>query len=217
MNTIAVHPTGVILGVAVVAAITATIYWMLHPPQTRADVEAKQAETVLQKMVGSIIVVFSEDIHSEHMMVLAARLARRGRADLLAVYLIEVPLILPEGAEMPEEDRAGFDMLATAEVIAQHHDVQLRTEVLHARSVSGGVLDLAKRENANLIVLGSYREGKYSGAPLGRAIEEIATRAKCDVLIGVPGAYGTLLKDQPVDEDDAAVSRGPAASARPPR
>jgi nucleotide-binding universal stress UspA family protein len=214
-HTIAVHPIGVVLGLLVVAAIAATIYWMLHPPQTRADVEAKQAETVLKKMVGSIIVVFSEDIHSEHMMVLAARLARRGVADLLAVYVIEVPLILAEGAEMPDEDRAGFDMLATAEVIAQHHDVQLRTEVLHARSVSSGVLDLAKRENANLIVLGSYREGKYSGAPLGRAIEEIATRAKCDVLIGVPGAYGTLLKEEPGDE--VPITKGSAASVRPPR
>ncbi len=216
MNTIAVHPTGVVLALLVVAAISATIYWMLHPPQTRADVEAKQAETQLQKMVGSIIVVFSEDIHSEHMMVLAARLARRGRADLLAVYVIEVPLILPEGAEMPDEDRAGFDMLATAEVIAQHQDVQLRTEVVHARSVSAGVIDLAKRENANLIVLGSYREGKYSGAPLGRAIEEVATRAKCDVLIGVPGTYGTLLKDEPNDEVDLAT-KGSPASVRPPR
>jgi hypothetical protein len=201
-HTIAVHPIGVVLGLLVVVAIASTIYWMLHPPQTRADVEAKQAETVLKKMVGSIIVVFSEDIHSEHMMVLAARLARRGVADLLAVYVIEVPLILAEGAEMPDEDRAGFDMLATAEVIAQHHDVQLRTEVLHARSVSSGVL-------------GSYREGKYSGAPLGRAIEEIATRAKCDVLIGVPGAYGTLLKEEPGDE--VPIKKGSAASVRPPR
>jgi nucleotide-binding universal stress UspA family protein len=216
MTTITVHPTGVVLGLFVIVAISATIYWMLHPPETRADVEAKQAETVLKKMVGSIIVVFSEEIHSEHMMVLAARLARRGSADLLAVYLIEVPLILPEGAEMPEEDRAGFDMLATAEVIAQHYDVQARTEVLHARSVSGGVLDLAKRENANLIVLGSYREGKYSGAPLGRAIEEIATRAKCDVLIGVPGAYGTLLKDDPaVEPEPATRDSGPSAARSP--
>jgi nucleotide-binding universal stress UspA family protein len=215
VNTIAVHPTGVILALLVVAAISATIYWMLHPPRTRADVEAEQAETVLKKMVGSIIVVFSEDIHSEHMMVLAARLARRGRADLLAVYMIEVPLILPEGAQMPEEDRAGFDMLATAEAIAQHYDVQLRTEVLHARSVSVGVLDLAKRENANLIVLGSYREGKYSGAPLGRAIEEIATRAKCDVLIGVPGAYGSLLKDQPGEEITPEKAPAPSAKRSP--
>jgi nucleotide-binding universal stress UspA family protein len=193
VTTIAVHPAGVILALCVVAAVIATIYWMLHPPSTRADIEAKQAEAMLHKMVGSIIVVFSEEIHSEHMMVLAARLARRERADLLAVYVIEVPLILPEGAEMPDEDRAGYDMLATAEVIAQHHDVHLITEVLHARSVSSGVIELAKRENANLIVLGSYREGKYSNAPLGRAIEEIATRAKCDVLIGVPGPYGVLL------------------------
>ena len=203
MNTIAVHPAGVIIGLFVVGAVVATIYWMLHPPRTRADIEAKQAEAMLHKMVGSIIVVFSEDIHSGHMMVLAARLARRERADLLAVYVIEVPLILPEGAEMPDEDRAGYDMLATAEVIAQHHDVHLITEVLHARSVSAGVLELAKRESANLIVLGSYREGKYSNAPLGRAIEEIATRAKCDVLIGVPGPYGVLLGEDRRENETA--------------
>jgi len=203
VTTIAVHPLGAVLALLVVAAVTATFYWMLHPPSTKADIEAKQAEAMLHKMVGSIIVVFSEEIHSGHMMVLAARLARRERAELLAVYVIEVPLILPEGAEMPEEDRAGYDMLATAEVIAQHHDVHLQTEVVHARSVSAGVIEIAKRENANLIVLGSYREGKYSGAPLGHAIEEIATRAKCDVLIGVPGPYGALLGEERRDNETA--------------
>jgi nucleotide-binding universal stress UspA family protein len=211
VNTIAVHPAGVVIALAVVAAVVATIYWMLHPPKTRADYEATKAETALEKLVGSIIVVFSEEIHSEHMMVLAARLARRSKAELLAVYVIEVPLILPEGAEMPEEDRAGFDMLATAEVIAQHQDVHLRTEVVHARSVSSGVIDCAKRENANLIVLGSYREGKYSGAPLGRAIEEVASRAKCDVLIGVPGPYGTLLSN----DGEAPVKRTRGKAPRP--
>jgi nucleotide-binding universal stress UspA family protein len=196
---IAVHPTGVIAGLLIVVAVTSVIYWMLHPPRSKADITARQAENVLQKMVGSVIVVFSQDIHSEHMMVLAARLAHRERADLLAVYVIEVPLILPEGAEMPQEERAAYEALATAEVIAQHEDVHLRSEVIHARTVSGGVLDLAKREGANLLVLGSYREGRYTGAPLGRAIEEIATRAKCDVLIGVPGEYGRLFpeRDQP--------------------
>jgi nucleotide-binding universal stress UspA family protein len=79
----------------------------------------------------------------------------------------------------------------------------LRTEIVHARSIASAVIDLAKRENANLIVLGSYREGKYSGAPLGRAIEEIATRAKCDVLIGVPGPYGVLLGEDRRDNETA--------------
>lgn len=193
MNTIAVHPTGALIAIAIVVVIAATIYWMLHPPSSKADIVAERAEQALEEMVGSIIIVFSEEIHSEHMMVLAARLARREKAELLAVYVIEVPLILPQAAPMPEEDRLGYDALATAEVIAQHNGVNIRTELIHARQVGPAVLELAKTEAANLIVLGSYREGKYTGAPLGRAIDSIASGAQCDVLIGVPGPHGRML------------------------
>ena len=40
-------------------------------------------------------------------------------------------------------------------------------EIIKTRSTREAVLDLAKREKANLIILGSYLEGKYSGARLG--------------------------------------------------
>ena len=193
MTTIPVHPVGALVGILIAAIIIATIYWMLHPPTTRVDIVASRAEKALGEMVGSIIVVFSSDIHSEHMMVLAARLARRERAELLAVYVVEVPLILPQGAAMPEEDRLGYEALATAEVIAQHQSVNIRTELLHARQVGPAVVEIAKREQANLIVLGSYREGAYTGAPLGRAIDAIASHAQCDVLIGIPGPAGRML------------------------
>jgi nucleotide-binding universal stress UspA family protein len=197
MNTvISVHPVGALIALLVAAAIGATIYWMLHPPSSNAEVAAEQAEAALQEMVGSIIVVFAEEIRSEHMMVLAARLARRENAELLAAYIIEVPLILPEGASTPEEDRIALGVLATAEAIARNNGVSIRSEIIHARQISAAVLDLAKREGAHLIVMGSYREGKYTGAPLGRAIEAIASNAKCDVLIGVPGRLGTLLSTQ---------------------
>jgi nucleotide-binding universal stress UspA family protein len=195
-NVISVHPIGALIALLVAGAISATIYWMLHPPSSNAEVAAGLAEAALQEMVGSIIVVFSADIRSEHMMVLAARLARRANAELLAAYIIEVPMILPEGASTPEEDRTGLGVLATAEAIARNNGVPIRSEIKHARQTSVAVLDLAKREGAHLIVMGSYREGKYSGAPLGRAIEAIATHAKCDVLIGVPGQLGTLLSTE---------------------
>jgi len=192
-SVISIHPVGALIALFVAGAIGATIYWMLHPPSSNAEVAAEEAEAALQEMVGSIIVVFAEDIRSQHMMVLAARLARRESAELLAVYIIEVPLILPESASTPEEDRAALGVLATAEAIARNNGVPMRSEIIHARQISAAVLDLAKREGAHLIVMGSYREGKYSGAPLGRAIESIASHAKCDVLIGVPGQLGTLL------------------------
>jgi len=203
MTAISVHPIGALIAIFVAGAVGATIYWMLHPPSSQAEVAAEQAEAALEQMVGSIIVVFAEEIHSEHMMVLAARLARRERADLLAAYIIEVPLILPENASTPEEDRAGLGVLATAEAIAQNNGVHMRSELVHTRQISQAVLDLAKREGAHLIVMGSYREGKYTGAPLGRAIEAIASYAKCDVLIGVPGQHGTVLQTA----DEAAAGR----------
>jgi nucleotide-binding universal stress UspA family protein len=205
--TIAVHLAGALLALAVLLSIVATLWWMLHPPRTQADVAAQQAERALSEMVGSIIVVFADEIHSEHMMVLAARLARRQRAELLAVYIIEVPLVLPDTALTPEEDREGLSVLATAEAIARKHGATIQTEIVHARRISAAALELARKHGAHLLVMGSYREGKYTGAPLGRAIEEITARSKCDVLIGVPGQYGSLLVDEAGQTPVAAKKR----------
>jgi nucleotide-binding universal stress UspA family protein len=179
-----------------VFSVSATLWWMLHPPKTKADLAARKAERTLKQQLGTVIVVFSSEIQSEHMMVLAARLARGQSSELLAIYVIEVPFTLPTNAVMEEEDRSALDALASAEAIAKRSGVDVRTEVVHQRETAQAVLGIAKRERADLIIMGSYREGKYTGAPLGRDIERIAAEAKCDVLIGVEGKHGTLLVDE---------------------
>lgn len=197
----AVHMSvaGAVIALAIAVAIAATIWWMLHPPASFVQKLAKEAETELERMVGSIMVVFSPDILSGHMMALAAKLARGERSELFAIYVIEVPYTLPPDAEMPAEERSALDALGAAETIAVNNGVTLRTETVKARSTKQAVLDIARRDKAALIILGSFREGKYTGAPLGRTIEEIAADAKCDVLIGVEGKHGTLLmEDTPV-------------------
>lgn len=181
------HPAGLLAGITVVAMITSTLYWMLHPPTTKAERAAREAEVELEEMIGSVIVVFSQEIHSEHMLLLAARVARREHAELLAAYIIEVPHTLPLTAEMETEHRLALEVMATAEAIGRKNDVEIKTEIIRARQVSQGVLELAKRKDARLIVMGSYREGKYTGAPLAKAIEVITGNAQCDVLIGVQG------------------------------
>ncbi|HXP93658.1 MAG TPA: universal stress protein [Candidatus Binatia bacterium] len=193
--TILVHvnPVGAVIAFAVLLSVTLTLWWMLHPPRSRADIAARAAEQTLKHLVGAIIVVFSSEIHSEHMMALAARIAKGQRADVLAAYVVEVPFMLPANATMEVEDRTALDVLAAAEAIAQKYGTSIRTTTIHHRQTAQAVLDLAKGEQAHLIVMGSFREGKYSGAPLGRAIEQIAAHAKCDVLIGVEGEHGTVL------------------------
>lgn len=187
---------GAVIALVIAAAVGATLWWMLHPPASHVMKMALEAETNLERLVGSIMVVFSPDILSGHMMALAAKLAHGERSELLAIYVVEVPYTLPPNAEMAEEERDALDALGAAETIAANNDVTLRTETVKARSTKQAVLDIAKRERANLIILGSFREGKYSGAPLGRTIEEIAAEAKCDVLIGVEGKHGTILAEE---------------------
>ncbi|MGD0967746.1 MAG: universal stress protein [Candidatus Aquilonibacter sp.] len=196
-GTVTITLAGALIALLILLAISSTIWWMLHPPASFIQKLAREAATELERMVGSIIVVFSADILSTHMMALAAKLARGERSELLAIYVIEVPYSLPPNAEMAIEERAALDALGAAESIASGSGVSLRTEIIKSRSTKQAVLDLAKRERANLIILGSFREGKYTGAPLGRTIEEIAADAKCDVLIGVEGKHGTLLIDEP--------------------
>ena len=195
--TAEVHVTvaGAVIALLVAASIGATLWWMLHPPSSFVQRLAAEAESSLDRMVGSIIVVFSPEINSSHMMALAVRLAHGQKSALHAIYVIEVPYTLPPDAEMAREERAALDTLGAAETLALNSDVTLRTETVKARSTKQAILDIAKRDKADLIILGSYREGKYSGAPLGHMIEEIATDAKCDVLIGVEGKHGTLLGD----------------------
>lgn len=196
---------GALLAAFIAGSVGATLWWMLHPPSSYVQRIAAQAESELERMVGSLIVVFSPEIDSSHMTVLAARLARGERSELLALYVIEVPYTLPPDAEMELEERAALDALGAAETIANKNNVTIRTETVKARSTKQAVLDVAKREKANLIILGSFREGKYSGAPLGRTIEEIAADAKCDVLIGVEGKHGTLLIDESVPSGSPQV------------
>lgn len=187
---------GVLAAAIIAGSIAGTLWWMLHPPTSFVQQLAKEAESEFERLIGAILVVFSPEIESGHMMALAAKLARGETSDLLAVYVIEVPFTLPPDATMPAEERAALDALGAAETIAQNNGVNIRTEIIKSRVTSQAVLDLAKREKANLIILGSYREGKYTGAPLGRDIEQIAANAKCDVLIGVEGKHGTLLVDE---------------------
>ena len=187
---------GALAALAIAVAIVSIIWWMLTPPPSGLEKLAAATTDQLKQMVGSIVVVFSPEINSGHMMALASKLARGERSELLAVYVIEVPRTLPPDAEMPDEERAALDSLGAAETIANRANLTLRTETIKTRSTREAVLNLAKREKANLIILGSYLEGKYSGARLGGTIQDIAADAKCDVLIGVEGKHGRLLGDE---------------------
>jgi len=65
--------------------------------------------------------------------------------------------------------------------------VEITTRTIRHRQAGPAIIEAAREENASLIVMGTYREHRYAGAPLGQAIEFVTTHTEIDVLIGVSG------------------------------
>ncbi len=185
MNSAIIHPLGGLIALGILCSIFATLFWMLHPPSSRTVLIAAHAAEQAKQIAGDILVVFSADIHSEVMMALAARMAKGRHAELVAIYVIEVPMTLPIGADLPEQEHQALEVLTAATEIGRKAGLEIETHVIRDRRAGPAIIDAARAQNAHLIVMGTYREERYAGAPLARTIEYVTTQTHTDVLIGV--------------------------------
>jgi APA family basic amino acid/polyamine antiporter len=125
---------------------------------------------------------------------------RRGVSKMDVVYVIEVPLTLPLDAKLPKEreERARRALQRAREVGEEYEDVEVTTEVLRARKVGGGIIEAARRNNAEAIVIGGEAPTKIRGgatiggigaakpAEIGAATEYVLKKAPCRVLLTAP-------------------------------
>jgi nucleotide-binding universal stress UspA family protein len=191
---------GAIIALFIVGAVSSTLYWMLHPALSRSAMIAESASTQARAVTGNVLVVFSADINSLVLMALAARMAKRQAATLIAIYVIEVPYTLPIEAELPEAERRALDSLSAAEEIARKAGVDIETRMIRDRQAGTAIIRAAREEDASLIVMGTYREHGYAGAPLAKAIEFVTTNTTTDVLIGVASTDAkSMLSVAPID------------------
>ena len=188
---IAVDPVGATIAGTIIVAVGLTIYKMVHAPFSRTEMIAAHATEQAKEITGVILVVFSTHIHSEVLMALAVRMAKGRQAQLVAIYVIEVPYTLPIDAELDQEERLALEVLTAAEEIARRVGIEISTRTIRERQTGPAVIQAAREENASLIVMGTYREHRYAGAPMGQAIEYVLGQTETDVLIGVSSMAGT--------------------------
>lgn len=179
---------GWLIAAAIVGFITSTLYWMLHPPSSPTQRMAETATEQAHEIAGNVLVVFSADISSEVLMALATRMAKGQQTQLIAIYFIEVPLTLPNDAELPQQERQALEVLTAATEIGRKVGLEIRTRTIRARQIGPAIIEAAREENARLIVMGTYREHRYAGAPLAKVIEYVTTHTHVDVLVGVSSA-----------------------------
>ncbi|HEY2334043.1 MAG TPA: universal stress protein [Solirubrobacterales bacterium] len=116
------------------------------------------------------------------------------------VYVIEVPLALSLDAELPEEIEraAGRALKRASEVGQEYEDVRVTAEAVRARKVGAGIVEAARRNHSEAIVIGGEAPSRIKGgaklggigaakpAEIGAATEYVLKKAPCRVLLTAP-------------------------------
>jgi nucleotide-binding universal stress UspA family protein len=114
---------------------------------------------------------------------LACDIARKNKARVYAVHVIEVQRTLPLDAPMEQEETAGDAILADADRIAKDHGFKVESEILHAREASPAIVDEAIERGADLIIVGIKYEQPFGEFQLSRRVQYIVKNAPCEVWV----------------------------------
>jgi len=118
------------------------------------------------------------------------------------VYVVEVPLSLPLNAPLPREkaEQARKVLGRAEDVGGEYASVDVKTEVVPARSVGEGILRRARELDVEMIVMGGEPPSRIKGgaiyggigaprpAEVGEGTQYVLKKAPCRVLLTAPPA-----------------------------
>ena len=128
-----------------------------------------------------ILVPVNGNTTDDESVSLACEIARRGKAAVYAIYVIEVKRTLPLDVDLPPEAAKGDGVLGRAERVADEFGIELETEILQARDVGTAIVDEALEREVDLIVMGIGYKRKFGEFDLGRTAPYVLKNAPCRV------------------------------------
>lgn len=136
---------------------------------------------------------------------LACEVGRRGKAEVYAIYVIEVKRTLALDVDLPPEAARGDTVLASAEQLATRLGQKIETELLQARDVGTAIVDEAAERKVDLIILGAPYKRRFGSFELGRTVPYVLKNASCRVWV----ARGT-----PAEGATTAAGRAPVPAGQ---
>lgn len=131
--------------------------------------------------VKSMLVAVDGSPSSYKALAIACDIARRNKATVSVLHVIEVPRSLPLDADLGPEVERGESILTRAEKVADEHDIQLEGELLQARQAGHAVVDEAAEAGVDAIIVGLEYHRPYGRFQLGRLPQYILENALCEV------------------------------------
>ena len=114
---------------------------------------------------------------------LACDLAKKSKAKVHVVYVIEGKRSLPLDAVIESEIEKAEKVLTRAEEIAADRDCEVETDLIQAREVGPAIVDEAMEREVDLILMGVTYKKRFGTFSLGRVIPYVLEEAPCRVLL----------------------------------
>ncbi|HDQ25592.1 MAG TPA: universal stress protein [bacterium] len=115
----------------------------------------------------------------------AAKIALRDKSNVLALYIIEVPMTLPLDARMQQEREKAEKALDQAEMIGKEYGINIQAKIIQARLAGKTIVDEAARRRAGLILMGQSEKTRLSDIISGKTVSYVAQNAPCRVFINI--------------------------------
>ena len=170
---------GIVIAITFAVAMGALMIWMFRVPRA---VSAEVARTRRSLDVARLVLVPTTGAsYSQRGVELACRLAQEHGAEILLLYVIEVPRTLQLDMPLGRAEQEAREALETARQVVAMHNLPVRTLLWRAREASTGIIEAAKDYNADLIVLSiGPRRGPARG--WGRTAEALLQRSPAEVI-----------------------------------
>jgi nucleotide-binding universal stress UspA family protein len=178
--TLVLSPVGITLAVGFTVGLAGTLGWMLRvpPPAPRGATSTVRSVQSIRKVLVPIIDLGA----SVRAVELAARLNQGHKAEMVIVYVHEIPLQAPLAMPEPVDPKIQRALDAAA-FIAMQHAIEPRTKVNVARQAGHRIVEIAREEGVDLIVMGISHVNRPNEGTLGRIAEHVMRNAPCEVVV----------------------------------
>jgi nucleotide-binding universal stress UspA family protein len=109
-------------------------------------------------------------------------LGKPSKAEIMAIYVIEVRWNLPLDAILEVESERGESVLEAAVKVAEQAGAHIETELVQAREPAAAIIDTARDRNSDLIVLGMPFRKRLGRVYVGKTVQSVYVGAHCAVL-----------------------------------
>ena len=129
------------------------------------------------------LVAIRGNIADEEVVKLACTMAKKEKAELYVVYVIEVHRTLPLDAVVEHDIQKAETILTRAEDIAAENDYEVETDLVQARNAGAAIVDEIRERKIDLIFMGVHNKKKFGHFSLGDVIPHVLEEATWPVVL----------------------------------